>query len=52
MSRSALLVCSLLVLVACSGGKDVSRAEHQIGLGNLEVAESYLAGNNGPDAER
>jgi len=54
MLRSALLLCTLLLLLlsACSGGKDLARAEHQIGNGNLEVAESYLAGKSGPEAER
>lgn len=52
MPRFALLVCTLLVLAACSGSKDLGRAEHQIGNGNLEVAEGYLVGESGPEADR
>jgi uncharacterized protein YkwD len=52
MPRFALLVCILFALAACSGGKDLARAEHQIGNGNLEVAEGYLAGKTGPTADR
>lgn len=52
MPRFALLVCLFLALAACSGGKDLARADHQIGNGNLEVAESYLAGKQGPEADR
>lgn len=52
MIRSAILVVAAVVLVACSGGKDLARAEHQLGNGNLEVAERYLAGKDGPKVER